>query len=315
LGLVVWSMVKFEADDAIATAVAKFKNSVDDFFNDYNKHIDEEVFAQLLRSFNKDIDKEFHPDFFSDIQNKYNGDYEKFASMVFEKSVLSKKNSIMELLDQFPGNSRSTYKRFLKDPVIDIFFSYSRVYSTQIIPYFDKTYSEMQVLYRTYIRGLREMQKDKVFYPDANFTMRVAFGKVEGYNPLDAFEYAYATSLSGVIEKYRSDTVNYSVPPALIELYNKKDYGKWADSNGEMPVCFTASNHTSGGNSGSPVLNASGQIIGLNFDRNWEGTMSDLYYDVSICRNIAVDIRYILFIIDKYAGAGYLIDEMDVHFE
>jgi hypothetical protein len=170
----------------------------------------------------------------------------------------------------------------------------------------------MQLLYRVYMQGIREMQENKVFYPDANFTMRVAFGKVEGYQPADAIIYDYATDLSGIMEKYRSDSVNYSIPKKLIELYNKKDFGKWVNKDGDVPVCFAASNHTSGGNSGSPILNADGHLIGINFDRNWEGTMSDIYYDVSICRNISVDIRYVLFVIDKLAGAGYLIDEMDI---
>lgn len=156
------------------------------------------------------------------------------------------------------------------------------------------------------------METEKVFYPDANFTMRVAYGKAEGYKPADGVRYEYYTTVTGIMEKYYSDTVNYALPHDLINLINRKDFGRWADKDGEMHVCFAASNHTSGGNSGSPILNGNGQLIGLNFDRNWEGTMSDIYYDVSICRNIAVDIRYVLFIIDKFAGAGYLINEMDI---
>jgi hypothetical protein len=293
-------------------AVSDFKNSVLEFFKDYNQTIDEEIFASMLRFYYKDIDKEFYPDFFQVIQKKYKGDFEKFASETFKKSIFCSKKALMSLLDQFPDNSIKISLRIQKDPVIGVFKSFSGVYSSKVFPYYDKIKLSMQVFYRNYMRGLREMESDKILYPDANFTMRIAYGKVEGYKPADAVEYTYSTNLSGVIEKYHSDTVNYSLPKGLLKLYNNKDYGPWVDKNGEIPVCFVASNHTSGGNSGSPILNANGQLIGLNFDRNWEGTMSDIYYDVSICRNIAVDIRYVLFIIDKYAGAGYLINEMDI---
>jgi len=285
------------------------------FFNGFDRAIDEETFTGMLRSFYFDIDKEFHPEFFGTIERKYLGDFDKFASDIYRESVFSSKESVLKLLELFSENSIKADRIIGKDPLIQIFSSYSKVYSIQVIPFYDALRGEMDVLYRTYIRGLKEMQNGKVMYPDANFTMRVAFGKVEGYKPADAVEYEYSTNLSGVIEKYNTDSVVYSLPAKLLELYNVKDYGKWADNSGEIPVCFSASNHTSGGNSGSAVLDADGHLIGLNFDRNWEGTMSDVYYDVSICRNIAVDIRYILFIIDKYAGAGYLIDEMDVHFD
>ena len=151
-----------------------------------------------------------------------------------------------------------------------------------------------------------------MLFPDANGTLRLSFGKVEGYEPKDGVQFEFASTLSGVIEKGQTGEEEYTVHDRLLELYKDKDYGPYG-VDGTMPVCFVASNHTSGGNSGSPVLDAHGRLIGLNFDRNWEGTMSDVYYDPSLCRNIAVDIRYVLFIIDKYAGAGYLVDEMDIH--
>jgi hypothetical protein len=156
-----------------------------------------------------------------------------------------------------------------------------------------------------------EKEEDHVLYPDANFTMRLTYGKVDGYRPEDAVEYRYYTTLSGVMEKSMEGFEDYAVPDKLRELYEARDYGRYG-VNGTMPVCFLASNHTSGGNSGSPVMDADGRLIGINFDRNWEGTMSDVHYDPSLCRNISVDIRYILFIIDKFAGANYLLDEMDI---
>jgi hypothetical protein len=153
------------------------------------------------------------------------------------------------------------------------------------------------------------MQPEVRYYPDANFTMRLTYGKVEGYQPEDGVEYDYFTTLSGVIEKNKEGLEDYIIPDKLKMLYESKDYGDYG-INGTMPVCFAASNHTSGGNSGSPVIDANGRLIGINFDRNWHGTMSDEMYDPDMCRNISVDIRYVLFIIDKFAGAGYLLDEM-----
>jgi hypothetical protein len=151
--------------------------------------------------------------------------------------------------------------------------------------------------------------KEKKFFPDANSTLRVTYGNVKGYEPKDGVKYDFYTYLDGIMEKYKPGDYEFDVPEKIRQLYKAGDYGKYGVS-GKMPVCFIAANHTTGGNSGSPALDASGNLIGLNFDRVWEGTMSDINYDPSICRNIMVDIRYVLFIIDKFAGAGYLVNEM-----
>ena len=151
---------------------------------------------------------------------------------------------------------------------------------------------------------------DKRFYPDANSTLRVTYGKVASYEPRDAVKYTPVTYLSGVMEKYKPGDYEFDVPERLRKLYAAKDYGPYAAENGQLPICFIGSNHTTGGNSGSPAVDAHGNLVGLNFDRVWEGTMSDLNYDASICRNIMVDTRYILFVMDKFGGAGYLLDEM-----
>jgi hypothetical protein len=169
---------------------------------------------------------------------------------------------------------------------------------------------EIERNYRLYMNALREKDSERLFYPDANFTMRLTYGKAEGYRPTDAIVYHYHTTLSGKLEKFTTGDEDYDLPEKLIQLHENKDYGRWADTSGEMHICFIASNHTSGGNSGSPVMNSYGHLVGLNFDRNWEGTMSDIMYDPSQCRNISVDIRYVLFIIEKFADAGYLIDEL-----
>jgi hypothetical protein len=166
-------------------------------------------------------------------------------------------------------------------------------------------------LQRIYMKAIMEMKSDKLLFADANFTLRVSYGVVKDYFPRDGVYYDYQTSLEGIMEKDDPDIYDYRVPEKLKDLYRAKDYGRYGD-NGKMNVCFTAANHTTGGNSGSPVLNAEGQLIGLNFDRNWEGTMSDIMYDPDMCRNIVLDIRYCLFIMDKYAGAGRLVEEMEI---
>jgi len=173
-----------------------------------------------------------------------------------------------------------------------------------------KYYAEDDSLQRIYMKGLMDFQPDKRFYPDANFTLRVTYGKVKGFHPRDAVTYKHFTSLEGIMEKEDPNIYDYVVEDRLKELYENKDYGRYADKDGSMHVCFIATNHTSGGNSGSPLLNDMGELIGINFDRCWEGTMSDIVYDPEQCRNISIDIRYCLFIIDKFAGAGHLVEEM-----
>ena len=156
-----------------------------------------------------------------------------------------------------------------------------------------------------------ETFSDNRFYPDANSTMRITYGKVEGYSPKDGHRYTPVTYLEGVMEKYKPGDYEFDVDQKLIDLYEAKDYGRYADKKtGKMPVCFIGTNHTTGGNSGSPAIDAWGNLVGINFDRAWEGTMSDLNYDPSICRNIMTDARYIVFVIDKYAGAVHLLNEM-----
>jgi hypothetical protein len=160
------------------------------------------------------------------------------------------------------------------------------------------------------MKALMEVLPSDRYYPDANSTLRVTYGQVKGYAPRDAVYYNPVSYLEGIVEKNIPGDYEFDVPEKLLELYHAKDFGQYADANGKVPVCFLGTNHTTGGNSGSPALDANGNLIGLNFDRVWEGTMSDMNYDPSICRNIMVDARYILFIVDKYAGATHLIKEM-----
>ena len=193
-----------------------------------------------------------------------------------------------------------------KDPATRFMIGLRNGYIDFINKPYDALQPEINRLQRQYMQAQMDVLKDKRFYPDANSTLRITYGKVNGYDPRDAVTYDIATTLDGVMEKYKPGDYEFDVPEKLRDLYAKKDYGDYG-VNGKMPVCFIASNHTTGGNSGSPALDAYGNLIGLNFDRTWEGTMSDINYDASICRNIMVDIRYVLFIVDKFAGAKHLI--------
>ena len=167
----------------------------------------------------------------------------------------------------------------------------------------------MVAVQKQYMKGLMDVFPNKRFFPDANSTLRVTYGQVSGYEPRDGVYYNTTTYLEGVMEKFVPNDYEFDVPQKLQDLYDAKDFGDYSE-NGKMPVNFIGTNHTTGGNSGSPAIDAHGNLIGLNFDRVWEGTMSDYNYDADICRNIMVDIRYVLFIVDKYAGAKNLIDEM-----
>ena len=202
-------------------------------------------------------------------------------------------------------------ENYRKDKATELYAALVTNYSDNVSKKLNEVQSRLNQLQRTYMQAQMDVFKEKTFYPDANSTLRVTYGNVKGYNPRDAVKYDYYTYLDGVMEKYKPGDYEFDVPEKIQTLYKNKDFGQYG-KNGKMPVCFIAMNHTTGGNSGSPALDAYGNLVGLNFDRAWEGTMSDINYDPSICRNIMVDIRYVLFIVDKYAGAGHLVKEMNL---
>ena len=208
----------------------------------------------------------------------------------------------------------ATSAKIEDDPAFQIYASFIDLFRNNINPKVDSINMRLNSLYRQYVNGLFEMQPGRNFYPDANHTLRLSYGNIKGYKPGNAVSYRYYTTLTGIIEKNLNENYDYAVPEKLMHLYQLKDFNNYGINN-TMPVCFIATNHTSGGSSGSPVFNVEGHLIGINFDRNWEGTVSDYVYDPNICRNISVDIRYMLFIIDRYAGAGYLLDEMSLIYQ
>ncbi len=210
--------------------------------------------------------------------------------------------------------AKATPKQISKTSSNELVFIYQELFShyASAVTLYRSENTELDKYYRTYVKALMEKDKDKIFYPDANLTMRVTYGQVKGFNPADGVKYVHYTTIDGIMEKEDPDVYDYQVHPRLKELWQKKDYGRYADKNGQLPVAFIASNHTTGGNSGSPVINGYGQLVGTNFDRVWEGTMSDIYYDVNRCRNISLDARYFLFIVDKFAGAQNILDELKI---
>ncbi|MDR2084713.1 MAG: S46 family peptidase [Bacteroidales bacterium] len=283
------------------------KSNIESFFKDYNQTIDRELAPVLLKIYYDNIDRDLMPDFFLTVEKKFNGDFDRFADYIFDNSMFSNKEKLTDFINNYKP---SQYKKIEKDPAYVIYSSLFSMYRENIYPNLAKYQAEIDSTMRFYMKAQMEFEKDKVFYPDANFTLRVAYGNVAGFNPQDAVNYLPYTTIEGIMEKEDPNIYDYVVENKLKELYNNKDYGRYADKGGNMRVCFIASNHTTGGNSGSPVLNANGELVGLNFDRCWQSTMSDIMYDPDRCRNITLDIRYCLFIIDKFAGAGHLLDEM-----
>ncbi|WP_207430133.1 S46 family peptidase [Sabulibacter ruber] len=290
----------------IQAQVKKLSAAAPGFFKNYNLATDKKVFAALLEMYYKDVDPKFHPAAFARVTKDKNFSWKAYAEEVYANSNLVSEEKVQALLKLAPAALKV---KLLTDPAVTLMQSFMNTYRHQVLPVYTSLNDQNTLLNRTYLQGLREMQKDRKFYPDANLTLRVSYGQVDTYKPADGVTYDYYTTLEGIMEKEDPTIPDYKVPAKLKELYLKKDYGPYG-VNGTMPVAFIASNHTTGGNSGSPVINARGELIGTNFDRNWEGTMSDIMYDPERVRNISMDSRYFLFIVDKFAGAGHLVKEM-----
>ena len=274
--------------------------SLGDFYKDFNPNVDQKVFEQLIHLYSTKVPPAFLPTNLSNINAT------DLASEIYGQSKLVNYNSIKELLS---GDSKTVLANLNSDKGFLLIKNMADKFLKDVNPKYEEINMRITALQRTYMKAQLELNKDARIFPDANSTLRVTYGKVKGYAPKDATLYTPVTYLDGVMEKYVPGDYEFNVPAKLIDLYKTKNYGPYAE-NGKMPVCFIGTNHTTGGNSGSPAIDSKGNLIGLNFDRVWEGTMSDIYYDPNICRNIMVDMRYILFIIDKYAGANNLINEL-----
>jgi len=293
-------------------AYTKRKKEVTDFLNgffpEHNTEVDKKLFAALMNMYVMDQEKENVSPMMKEKVTSAAGDFDKLAERVYKETAILNGNSLKAKL-QMPTNDVLNYIR--SEEGVKLYNDILRTYQTQVQGKLNEIQTRINKLQRTYMQAQIDVFKEKKFYPDANSTLRVTYGNVKGYEARDAVAYDFYTYLDGVMEKYKPGDYEFDVPEKLRTLYQAKDYGPYA-VNGKLPVCFIAANHTTGGNSGSPALDAYGRLIGLNFDRVWEGTMSDINYDPSICRNIMVDIRYVLFIIDKFAGAKRLIKEMNL---
>ena len=300
------SMVENDASpEEIDEVLESLRRRTTGFFKNYDPATGETLAVAMLLMFEKNIAVEYHPEEYKKIMEKYSGNYQTWINKVRKKSLFMDEEVLLSFLNSF---KTSDVKKIKKDIIYRLAQSAGETYG-KILSEYRKLNQELESLHRDYMKAQMEFESEKLFYPDANFSLRVSYGEVLGYDPRDAVSYKHYTTLDGVIEKDNPEIYDYDVPDKLKELYIKKDYGRYSQ-DGKIPICFLATNHTTGGNSGSPVIDAEGNLIGINFDRAWEGVMSDLMFNPEQCRNISIDIRYALFIIDKFAGAGYLLDEM-----
>ena len=273
-------------------------------YKDYSPAIDRAVAKEMFADLSANVDAEYLPEFYTAKVAEL-GSTDALTDWLFDNSRLVGKEA-------YAAAVAEGYD-FASDPAVVLLGAFDALYKEKIAPHYASLNKEITALYNVYMRGQMAHQTERTFYPDANLTLRVAYGSVAGYEAADGVYHLPYTTIDGIIEKDNPEIYDYDIPQSLRDVYASKDYGRWGiERNGKLtlPVAFLAKNHTTGGNSGSPILNSKGQLLGINFDRTWLSTMSDLDYDADICRNISVDIRYVLFVIDKIGGAGYLIDEM-----
>ena len=295
-----------QEDSTITFDSAKAASLAEAFYKDWYLPIDKESFVAVMAEYDRNVPADFKPEYYKEKLASY-GSVDAWAEDIFTGSIFTDPDKVAAL-------TAGDKDVVMADPATEFFNEFLKWYAADIQPVTTRLNQELQLAYRDYMRGqmvyCRTQRVPKAFYPDANLTLRVAYGHIKGYSPADGVYYTPSSTIKGIMEKDNPDIFDYNIPQRLRDIYATKDYGRWADASGEVPVCFIATNHTTGGNSGSPVINADGDLIGLNFDRVWEGTMSDIVFDPEICRNIALDVRYVLFTIDKIGEADYLFDEM-----
>jgi hypothetical protein len=282
------------------------KDDIGSFYKDYNPPTDNKSMKAMIKLYRADVPAKFHPDFYTNIiDRKFKGNIDKFVDDMFARSVFANEDRLMAFLN------KPLLKTLETDPVYLAGTSVNKMTSevARNRSQFSATLTEGQ---RLWIAALMEMEHEKTLYPDANRSIRLTYGTIQNYDPKDAVTYKYYTTLQGVVDKYKPGDYEFDLPQRLIDLNNKKVFGRYASSEGYMPVCFLTTNDITGGNSGSPVINGNGELIGIAFDGNWEAMSGDVAYEDALQRCIAVDIRYVLWIMDVFSGAGYLVDEMTI---
>eukprot|EP00388_Colpodella_angusta_P008245 GDKJ01022680.1.p1 GENE.GDKJ01022680.1~~GDKJ01022680.1.p1 ORF type:complete len:745 (+),score=10.79 GDKJ01022680.1:197-2236(+) len=291
---------------ALQDTLGKLAKATAGYYKNYDAATDKTVFEALMPLYMKNGGN-FIPKEFSNQYNENGANYGKWSKYVFSSMAASQ-----DALTAFAGSATTADTNKIKgDAAWQLYNAIAQLRKEKINPILSVYNADMTYLNRLYMNAQMKLDRRKAFFPDANLTLRLTYGQVAGIDPDGAAGYSFQTDLDGAIAKDNPNVEEFKVPEKLKELYNKKDYGRWA-VNGSVPVAFIANNHTSGGNSGSPVLNARGELIGTNFDRIWEGTMSDLYFDPNLCRNITLDVRYTLFIVEKFGNAGWLLKEMKI---
>tara|TARA_B100000508_G_scaffold139130_1_gene136529 strand:+ start:13221 stop:15428 length:2208 start_codon:yes stop_codon:yes gene_type:complete len=290
---------------AVDAVIQKLKAGGAAFYKNYDTEIDQNVMAEVLAMYSADVPEDQQPQFFKDMVKKNKGDFNKLAAGVFAKSNFTSEEKMNAFLE------KATAKSIAKDPAFTMFNGFYGEYMKTTAPKRKAAGIRINTAERLFIDGIRKMNPDKAYYPDANSTLRLTYGNIGGYVPKDATYFKYYTTAQGILEKYVPGDLEFDMPQKLIELIKNKDFGKYG-KDGELRVCFLSSNDITGGNSGSPVINAEGHLIGTAFDGNWEAMSGDVAFETNLQRTISVDVRYTLFIIDKFAGAGHLVDEMTV---
>ncbi|MFH1936946.1 MAG: S46 family peptidase, partial [Bacteroidota bacterium] len=279
------------------------------FYKNYQPLIDQKITIEMLQEMQDHLEKNYLPDIYEWIGKRYKGNVNAYVENLFSSSLFTDSTRLYAILGNF---KRKSARQLATDPAYLMGQSIMERYRNDVLPAQREITFVIDSLQRIYMQALMEMRPSHRFYPDANSTMRIGYGQVEGFEPANGITYNYFTTTRGILEKEDSTIYDYSVDQRLKELIESGDYGRYADDDRTLHVAFVSTIHSTGGNSGAPVLNGNGELIGINFDRNWEGTMSDLIYDPDQCRNIILDIRYLLFILDRYAGAGWLVEEMDI---
>jgi hypothetical protein len=280
----------------------ELRPSIEKFYENYNTTVDRQILALQSDYYKEKITNEnFVP---ASLQENTG---EALSNLIFENSFFTSEERYTTFLDKF--HPVKSFKILEKDPLLKLTRELEAIFNDQLLNPLRMFYGQKNQLMKQYVKGKYEMFPDDKHWSDANSTLRITYGKLEGSVPRDGMKYTPYTTMDGLIEKYNTDNPDYDLLPRMLELWEKKEYGGY-DQDGELWICFTGSNHTTGGNSGSPVIDAEGNLMGLNFDRSWESTMSDYMFDASRCRNITVDIRYVLWVIDVYGEAGHLIEEM-----
>jgi hypothetical protein len=291
--------------DGVITDKEPIKARMATLYKDFNQPTDRRVAKRMFALVREGVPAEYHPSFYAEIDSIYGGDIDKFVDNLFDNSMFASHDKFSEFLENF------SVEAFRADPAVKILISINEVVvepMVALMPY-EKALKDWQ---RVYMKGLMAMDPAGKFYPDANFTIRLTYGQVLPYSPKDGVKYEYYTTLKGVLEKEdASNPLEFTVPDRIKEAYAAGDYGRWGQ-DGELRINFLSNNDITGGNSGSPVLNGRGELIGLAFDGNWEALSSDVMFDANLQRCINLDIRYLLWTIDKFAGAGYLLDEMTI---